>query len=310
MKKIFSQKGQVSAEIAVILGVVLLALTVMQTYVSRGIKARAKDLADHFISEEQVGDLSREGASEVQTITTATGSSTSSSAVLSGGGKRFSSQGQAESISVSRNIKTGTSGSQPVISLSSFSAAQASATDSLRGTISDFDTWQQEATDANRERLLELRRIELARIDDKLAEFERITREGLSELKARQLESYLELDGALRNRIAASEKRLGELEEEIMQLEQELRRPGLSPQEYERMARQLEEKRTEQQTLIGQRQSDRAQLQELSPQITDLRENAACRLTQAQTEEKARLEAQRTALLAEIAEIEGAEGAG
>jgi len=57
MKKRWGNIGTSITEYALILGVVSIAFLSMNSYISRGIQGKVKDLTDCFVSDQQIGDI-------------------------------------------------------------------------------------------------------------------------------------------------------------------------------------------------------------------------------------------------------------
>ncbi|MFH1077574.1 MAG: hypothetical protein V1753_12240 [Pseudomonadota bacterium] len=82
LKKRLLTKGQSLLEVAILMGVVTLAILVMQTYIKRGVQGKTKDLTDIIIGTQQ-----RAYVAESQTSkTTSTVSAETTISTESGGG--------------------------------------------------------------------------------------------------------------------------------------------------------------------------------------------------------------------------------
>jgi hypothetical protein len=86
VKKIFFRKGQNLVDLALVIGVVGLAILGMQTYIQRSVQARVKGVTDHVISGSQsAGDA-------VNQTTTLDVDSGVTANEFSGGGRRYRTQ--------------------------------------------------------------------------------------------------------------------------------------------------------------------------------------------------------------------------
>lgn len=88
--KLKSSKGDSILEYSIILGIVILMFTGMNTYVKRGFQNRIKDMTDYFIGSRQVGEINPTAVSNSTTNTTATSNVSLSDEI--GGGKAVESQ--------------------------------------------------------------------------------------------------------------------------------------------------------------------------------------------------------------------------
>jgi Flp pilus assembly pilin Flp len=66
MRSIFSYKSQSLIEVALLIGIVGLAIVGMEVYIRRGVQAKVKNLTDYIVSDEQAPD---EDAADTQSST-------------------------------------------------------------------------------------------------------------------------------------------------------------------------------------------------------------------------------------------------
>ena len=92
LKKSLLSGGQSLLEVAILMGVVMLAVAVMQTYIKRGVQGKTKDLTDIIIGTQQKAYVAESQTSQ----TTSTVSAVATISTEKGGGLTKTTAGFAE----------------------------------------------------------------------------------------------------------------------------------------------------------------------------------------------------------------------